>query len=213
MSSAERRGYLSRMVNGDFDEAAEALYRSAGFSTSEQAPMLELAEQLLGDGSIRTAPPGVLATWGSIARVGTAWRIYLAADCPTTRRRFVVAHELSHWALGPTATEEECDRLAGALVLPRRAFLRCARRGPSLAVCRRFGVDHSCAWLRYGETVALEQGESLALVAPRSVRTRGAEYSWPEEHELRELVQARRAVGLRLCRVHDDLGRAVLRAC
>lgn len=192
------------MSTGDFDAAAKTLYRAAGFSSDEQAPMLTLAERLLGDGAIRTTPRGVLSTHGAIARVGTSWRIYLAGDCPEARRRFVLAHELSHWALGPAATEAECDRLAGALVLPRAAFLRCARRGPTLATAKRFGVDCSCAWLRYGEVT----GCPLALVTPTSIRLRGAAYSWPSEPRLRDL----NVPGVRKCALRDDPRRAVLRA-
>lgn len=168
---------------GDFDAATERIYRATGYLTSEQAPILKMAERLLGDGSIRTAPRGVLSTWGSMARVGTSWRIYLAADCPASRLNFVAAHELSHWVLGLGATEEDCDRLAAALVLPRSAFLSRCRLAPSLAACRRFGVDQSCAWLRYGEAT----GTPLALVTPTSIRLRGAAYLWPAEPIMREL--------------------------
>jgi len=144
-------------------------------------------------------------------------RIYYRSSLAPQRADFVVAHELAHWALGTRLTEDEndiesaCDALAAALIAPRRAFLDAVRaygtRLPRLA--RAFQTTESLTALRLGETT----GEPLALVAPRSVRVRGAMYSWPGESQLRALAAARRSgPGLRNTRLRDDPRRTVLRA-
>lgn len=202
-------GYSLGML-GDIEAVAGMLLRAAGLPLDAPSSPLVLAERLLGDGAVRTAPASAMASRGALVRVGGRWRIYLNAACGPKRKRFVVLHEVAHWAL-PDATEEQCDRLAGALLVPRAAFIDAARRGPSLATCRRFGVDCSCAWLRYGETVGADDGEALALVAP-SIRLRGAAHPWPVEFELRALASASRTPGLRRRRLSDDRGRTVLRA-
>ena len=195
------------VMTGDIDAAAETLYRAAGYSTSEQAPPLALAERLLGDGSVRTAPAHAMASRGALVRIGGAWRIYLNAACDPCRKRFVLLHELAHWAL-PDATEEQCNRLAGALLLPRRAYLGLATGRAMSRIARIFGTDESCAWLRLGEAT----GRPLALVTPQTVRVRGEEFSWPECTAIRELAEARTAPGLRRTRVNDAPNRLVLRS-
>ncbi len=197
-----------RMLTGDFDGTAEALYKFAGFATSQQPPLLSLVERLIGDGAVRTVPAEALRSDGALARIGTGWRIYLRADVPPIRKRFVLLHELSHWALGPEASEEVCDRLAGALLLPRCAFLRELERRRTCCLAGCFGTSESCAWLRYGEAT----GNPLALVTPTSIRLRGATYLWPAESIMRELAGSRRAPGIRKLRLGDDATRAVLRS-
>lgn len=192
---------------GDIEAAAETLYKAAGFTTSEQAHPLKLAERLLGDGAVRTAPAEAMASRGALVRLGSTWRIYLNAGCDPRRKRFVLLHELAHWAL-PEATEDQCDRLAGALLLPRLLFLQgVAHRKPAaLADC--FGASESCCWLRLGEAT----GAPLALISPTAVRLRGKAFSWPSELVLRDLVGNKHTPGLRKARLRDEPNRAVLRA-
>lgn len=194
------------MISGDIEAVAGTLYRAAGFSLDVQAPPLQIAERLLGDGAIRTAPGESMASRGALVRIGSAWRVYLNADCDAQQKRFVLMHELSHWAL-PDADEEACDRLAAALLLPRPAFLAAvARHGvrlPSLA--RRFGTTQSCAALRLGEATA----SPVALVTPLAVRKRGATHGWPPDAALRADA---RLPGLRQCRLSDATHRSMIRA-
>lgn len=195
------------LMIGDIEAAAETLYRAAGFSIREQAPPLALAERLLGDGSVRTAPADAMASRGALVRLGGVWRIYLNAACDVRRKRFVLLHEVAHWAL-PDASEEQCDRLAGALLMPRALFLRGAacRKPAALADC--FGASESCAWLRFGEAT----DKPLALISPTAVRTRGAAFSWPSDHAIRDLAGGGRTPGLRRAVLRDDPKRSVLRA-
>ena len=196
-------------MTGDFDGTAEALYRFAGFQTTAQPPLLTLVERLLGDGSIRTVPDAALRSDGALVRVKGEWRVYLRAGASPLRKRFVLLHELSHWALGPEASEDTCDRLAGALLLPRQAYLNAGpsrERMPRLATM--FGSDQTCAWLRFGEAT----GVPTAVVGPSTVRIRGAAYSWPLDPELRALGTRSRLPGLRKCRLSDDTSRSVVRA-
>lgn len=197
------------MINGDFDRVAETLYKAAGFETTAQAPLLVLAERLLGDGAVRTVPAGVLRSEGAIARLGQAWRIYLAEDCSPHRRKFILAHELSHWALGPDAPEESCDRLAAALVLPKAAFsvgLRRARTA-SVRLARSFGVDQSCAWLRAGEVT----GKGVAVVQPQLVRVRGSWERQPPRNDMRAAAALSAPRGMHKAVLRDDPSRVVLR--
>ncbi len=195
------------LMVGDIEAVAETLYRAAGFSPDEQASPLVLAERLLGDGAVRTAPAEAMASRGALVRVGTSWRIYLNAQCDPRRKRFVLLHELAHWAL-PDATEEQCDRVAGALLMPSRLFLQGFACRPPSALADCFGASESCVWLRVGEAT----GRPLALVTPSSVRLRGAGYAWPPEEAIRALARYPTKPGLRRARLKDSPDRAVLHA-
>ncbi len=195
------------LMIGDIEAAAETLYRAAGFSILEQAPPLTLAERLLGDGAVRTAPADAMASRGALVRLGGVWRIYLNAACDQRRKRFVLLHEVAHWAL-PEATEEQCDRLAGALLMPRQLFLRGAAHRQPRALAECFGASESCTWLRFGEAT----GKPMALISPTTIRLRGVGFSWPSETALRDLAQRKRSPGLRRAVLRDDPKRAVLRA-
>lgn len=98
------------------------------------------------------------------------------------------------------------DALAAALLAPRQQFLRAlgedGYRLPILA--RRFETTESCVALRAGEVT----GEPMALVAPRSVRVRGAEWTWPTERELRRGSLP----GVRKVSLRTERPRFVLRA-
>lgn len=189
---------------------SEDIYRAAGLACDEPAPPTVLVEKVLGPNSIRLVPRHALPGFGAAARVGAIWRIYLVESAPDTVRRFVTLHELSHVVLGSAASEQQCDALAAALLAPRPAFLRALRaRGARLpALARVFGTTQSCVGLRLGEVTE----QPTALVDARSVRIRGAEYSWPSESQLRALAAGSRLPGLKKARLSDDRTRAVLRA-
>jgi hypothetical protein len=198
------------MNTGEIEGTAQRLYREAGFDVGQQAPSVLLARRLVGDRSVYTVPPEVFSGRGALVRVGGARRIYVRADLPAATKRFVLLHEVAHWALGPAATEDECDALAACLLLPRGAFLReLERRGPRLAgMANAFGADRSCVWLRIGETTE----RPLALLTPGAVRVRGAAYSWPAEKRLRELATGPKIPGLRKTRLGGDPQRIALAA-
>jgi hypothetical protein len=143
-------------------------------------------------------------------RVGAAWRVYLRQGIRSRTARFTVMHELSHWVLGPGATEDECDALAACLLAPRPAVELLLRQGVSTypKIATWFGCTETFAALRYGEIT----DEPLVVVAPASVRIRGREWSWPAEKELRGLVKARRVPGIRKVQLRDDPVRVALRA-
>lgn len=195
------------MLDGDIDKLAESLYREAGFSGEEQAPLVALATRLLGEGSVRLVPASALPGDGALARVGERWRIYLRRDACQLAKRFVLLHELAHWALGKSGSETECDELAAALLVPRCAFLVALK--PSThsfsALARRFGATETCVALRLGEVT----NRPIALVAPATVRVRGAIYSWPSEARIRELAALPKP-GLRKTVLRDGPRRVVL---
>lgn len=195
---------------GDLEMIADSVYCDAGLTTERPAEPIELAERILGEGSVRFVPCHALPGRGAVARVRGRWGIFVVAQTPEPVRRFIVLHELAHVVLGKGATEQQCDSLAAALLAPRQAFLSALRehgdRLPALA--RTFGTSQSCVGLRLGEVTA----QPTALVCPGSVKIRGASYCWPSEPNLRELAQRQRIPGLRKARLSDDRSRAVLRA-
>ncbi len=123
---------------------------------------------------------------------------------------FVIAHEILEWAwLREGATtlrgpekERWCDAGAAALLAPRLPFLDAARRlGPEFAqLGDLFGVTASCAALRYGEVTRA----SLALVAPVTVRLRGAPYGWPPRDQIRRLACLPAFPGMSRHRIASD---------
>lgn len=187
------------------DGVARRMYEQAGFDCDEPASPVALADSLLGRGCVRAVHASRLSGDGAIAWVRGNWRIYVRSRLEGYALRFVVLHELSHWELGPDATEDECDALAAALLVPRRAFLaamsECGDDLAKLAAC--LDVSESFAALRLGEVT----GEPIALVSPERVRVRGEIWGWPDERVLRE-----GAAGLRRIRLTDDRRRYVLTA-
>lgn len=188
---------------------AERLYRRAGLDIAAGAPPSALVRGLLGRAALRWLDDPWIPGGGALARVGDQWRVYLRRDLPLSQVRFIALHELSHWALGPGATEDECDALAARLLAPRPAFERALlETGPSYTrLARWFGCTETFAALRFGEVTE----EPLVVVAPANVRIRGRSYSWPSEPELRGLVKAHRLPGLSKATLRDDPMRTALR--
>ena len=75
-----------------------------------------LVRRLMGDTAVHSIPAGVLPGGGALCKIDGEWRVYIARDFPDSYKRFIVLHELAHWALGPSATEDDCDSLASALL-------------------------------------------------------------------------------------------------
>jgi hypothetical protein len=131
---------------------------------------------------------------------------------PPARRNFAVAHELAHWLLRDRAgeeTEPACDYLAAALVAPRQAFLKLVQKHDArfTRLAKAFATSETLVALRFGETTF----EPLAVVAPLTVRVRGAAYSWPSEPLLRQFA-AMPKPGLRKAVLKDEPLRTALRA-
>jgi hypothetical protein len=193
----------------DVEGAVELTYRRAGLELDDVAHPVDIAEALLGDGCVRAVHAGALPGPAALARFqGRSW-IFFRSSLPVARVPWVVAHELGHYVLGLEASEVACDAFAGALLAPRRAFMRATRElgADWSALSRRFGCTESWAALRWGEVI----GEPLALVAPLTVRVRGELYGWPEEPaEMRALAATPRP-GIARAKLRDDPRRIVLR--
>lgn len=201
-------GWDSAEIEGD----ATWLYRRAGVDPGTPAPLLWLATELLGPGRVIAAPSLREPGGACLVRVNGQARIYYRQRMPPVLRDFAVGHELAHWLLadrivGERDTEDACDYLAAALIAPRVAFLKAVQRHGArfTRLAKAFATSESLVALRYGETTL----EPLALVAPRSVRVRGAEYSWPAEAELRA---AGPRPGLRKAVLRDERRRSAFRA-
>lgn len=194
----------------ELEGVALALYKQAGLEPDTAADPVDMAERLLGDGCVRLVHSSALPATAALARVGAEWRIYVRSLAPAPRQRFAVLHELGHYALGAGATEEGCDAVAAALLLPGPAFraaaLELGADWPALAA--QFGCTESAAALRWGEVI----GAPLALIAPLTVRVRGLPWAWPaEETAIRALATAPRP-GLATARLRDDRRRVVVTA-
>lgn len=201
--------YWWRMINGDFEALAERLYRNAGLKTDVAVSPVRLVERLMGERSLRSVPANAMADAAALVRVGVSWRIYVRADLSEADRRFAALHELAHWSIGLDASEADCDRLAGALLVPRQAFQLVRANGVHVRrVAHEFCTTEACAWLRLGEVAATP----IALVSPASVRIRGRAFSWPVAGKLRELAAKSSTPGLRKAVLRDPLPRVVLRA-
>ncbi|UOF77359.1 metallopeptidase [Caudoviricetes sp.] len=193
----------------DFEAAAARVLADLGVSSDQPTPPLELATRLLGAGSVKLVPATALPGVGAIARVRDRWLVFLREDAPLPAKRFVLCHELAHKLLGAAATEVECDALAAALLVPRAALMHAVKEdGERLRLlAKRFGASESCIALRIGEVTE----RPLALVAPRTVRTRGSGYTWPPFDQLRDLATKSHIPGLKKVRLTDDSARQMLR--
>lgn len=199
------------MQRGDLEALALTMLKEAGMAGAGPVCVVKLVHRLIGKDGLRFAPEHALPGNGSLVRVGTTWRIYLRRSAPEHLKRFVALHEVGHYVLGPDASEEECDRLAAAVLLPAQAFLRerIQHRRRIHTIARSFGSDETCAWLRLAEVT----GQKVAVVTPRRVRARGGETDeWLEPSRLRELASASKPRGIRKAALLDDPLRTVLRA-
>lgn len=181
------------MALGDAD-AALVLAR-AGLGDDEPVSALELVERLLGPGALRIVLPSALpgADGELVQHADGRVRVHVSGRLSPTRAAFAALHELAHWHLGrhghDDATEALCDAIAAALACPWTAFCEAAREhGPRFdLLAEDFGVDPSCAALRYGEVM----GAPLALISPARVRLRGEPWEWGEERTVRRLAKCR----------------------
>lgn len=197
----------------DAEGEARFILERAGYALDDAPGAAAIVRAHLGPWAIRrVAPSNLRFAEGELFDVHGQTRIYLSNRLSPARAAFVALHELAHFALGARKhggpeLEALCDGIAAALLCPRQAY--------RAAVCRHgldweqlaldFGTTCSVVALRYGEVV----GEPLALVAPRSVRIRGAAWTWPDERGLRRLAH-HGGPGLARAVLPDDERRVVL---
>ena len=109
---------------------ADEQIRRAGFAGRRRLSPLQLAEALLGHGSVRTwneQVDGEVSFNGAICRgVDGSWAVYLQASLSAPLKNLVLCHELSHYLLGQGASEQQCDQLAAELL--RRCWGRSSKR-------------------------------------------------------------------------------------
>jgi hypothetical protein len=154
-----------------------------------------------------------MLTIGALARYDGRTIIGVRKSLPKPYAAFAIAHEIGHWALRQVGSEDSeagADYIAGALLMPRSAFLGRVRdvgaNPEQLAL--PFGVTQTAAMLRLGEV----HRQPLALIAPHTVRVRGPEsWTWPDENTLRGWGR-RGGPGLAKVRLSDDTRRVALLA-
>ncbi len=199
-----RDDYSNLRMGWFADALAERLYDWAHIDSALPANPVKLAEHFLGDGCVEFASMDMPGD-GMLAPDGEDWVIFVRPRLRPHHMRFVILHELAHWVLGPGATEDECDALAAALLVPRRVFIAAMRDvGTDMQrLARHLDVTESFVALRMGEVT----GEPVVLVTPQRVRVRGETWNWPSEHTLRE---AGSTPGIRKTQLTDDRRRVVL---
>lgn len=178
--------------------AADAL-ASARVDPSAPPHPVELAERLLGHGSVRTgplAPPSGAA----LARVAGRWVMWVDLDGSRQARRWRVFHELGEWLLiqagmfDAVTQEDRADALAAMLRAPRPAVLRQLADSPVdwARLAAPFWCSETSAALRYGEVTT----EPVCVVGP-TVRKRGRAWGWPEDPATAACLACVRATRLR----------------
>lgn len=179
----------------DLEEFAEELHERGGLG--KVTPVHRLVRALWKDpDAIEVVPLRALRfTRALLAEVHGKPRIFVREGATPQEMRFLIGHELAHWALreaGLASGDEEEERaanfLGACIVAPRRAFREAVRVfGDDVrALAAVFGSTHSLALLRLGEAM----GVNLALVRPGLVRVRGDEYPWPHEETLRSWARS-----------------------
>lgn len=203
------------LVDPVADLAVQEIYQRARRDPAHAVGTVHLAVAIFGERCIRLAARRELPGRSALAWPDGVPVIHLRRDLSPTQINHAVAHELGEWLLriwgfhGPQA-EDLCGRIGAALCVPRPAFhLAHSELGENVsALAQAFTVSESLMALRIGECL----GHPTALVTPRRVRTRGAEWHWPtNEHDWRALVKRPDAFGMRRHPVRDARSRIVLR--
>ena len=190
------------MTPYDLESLVDDAYARAGLRRGELVPPTKLA-RLLGY-EVHFVPN--MRTMGSRARLEGRKIIGVRSSLLFAGRQHTTGHELGHELLeeagvGPHEyTEEDCDYLGAAMVIPRRCV-----RDDAQALALSHKTSETLALLRIGEVL----GEPVAVVAPLTVRARG-EAQWPEPSVLRSWSRRPRP-GLRAVRLQDDRQRIALR--
>lgn len=172
------------------EQIARCLYRAAGLDPAKPTRPTVLARALWGPGTVRVIP---CEDWRHPGKaMAIPWRgrpqIHLCACTSERQREFNCGHELGELeglrlGLVGEETEQLADRVAGALVAPREAFLAALRAQTGLpGLAKAFFASRSTLTLRTGEVT----GRGTALVTATVVRRRGRPPSgWPPEERLR----------------------------
>ena len=196
----------------------ESTYRRAGCDAGRGECPRQLALALWRDPDAVQAVPRIALrrTRAVLARVNRRRRIYIRNDVGPLAFGFLIAHELSHGIFDDegihfvTEAEEEvaCDALAGALIVPRRAFASASRAfgGNVEQMAVQFRTTESLCLLRMGEVT----GRPLALVRPGLIRTRG-DAPMPSHDDLARWARGRAPAGwVRSSRVDGERARVSL---
>lgn len=171
-------GVQSLSMGEQWEVEGEAMFllKLAGVDAEIRPSPLRVARRL--GLHVMTIHAGSLPGDAALARVWDEWRIYLRRNLRPEQAQFAIAHEIAEWHLRQQQTanvEDLADRIAAALLVPRRAFQRIARAPEWARLARRLRVTQPFAALRWGEVTL----EPTAVVSPRGVRTRGAPWGWP----------------------------------
>lgn len=201
------------MTPEDIEGIADLLLRLGRADDSSPTKAVALARALLGPGSVCSVHARALPGDGCFSVVNGAPRIYVRQGLSIVRRKWAVCHELAEWWLWKEGVREEAvegyaNGVAAALLAPRRAFQVALREcGDSYhKLAQWFGSTESCAVLRWGEVTQ----EPTVLITPMTIRTRGDDWGWPSEPQIRELSTGRRLTGIRKARLTDDARRVAL---
>lgn len=187
---------------------ARHIMQLAGFDPDEPCSIRRLAEQTPGIAGIYTGRGLRLRKDCALFTLnGERW-IARRSGISTARAKFGVAHELAeHYLHGQVREDIEtmCNAIAGAIVMPRKAFARALREvGENLdALSELFDVTKTAAALRLGEVTQMP----MVVMTPTWIWVRGADFAWPDEAQIRREARAPRP-GLR--KIHIEPRRLAL---
>ena len=177
----------------DADAAQREAFEAAGLDPNEQCGARILVERTPDLSGIYTAKGLNLPGDGALFKMHGEFWVALRAGISTVRKRFAAFHEVAefrHRHIVHPQIEQFCNAVAGAMAMPRVAFLRAMRQlgdNPHV-LAEEFTVTPTAAALRIGEVTQLP----LAVLTPSYMWIRGREWSWPDEARIR--TEARRRV-------------------
>jgi len=196
----------------EIEGTAEAVYAAAGMDPNEAAHSVELARNYPGIVSVEfVSGLGEAASLEFVDDARTRARIRVARKRSRVAHNWLVAHELAEFVCARTVPDEGraerlANRLAAALVTPRRAFLAAVREhGPDIEL---LAALFTCSQL----TVALRVGEvfdwPVAVIGGLFVPRAGPAHLPPtpvlRDHVARALDGAVLPPGLRIVRLTDS---------
>lgn len=196
----------------DIEGDAIAIYREAGEEPDRPVSIVRIVRKLLHTDVVRAT---MISTHESdICMMHGEHVIGVRRGIAAPRARWLIAHELGHWwhdRIGYRGEDIEarCDALGAALIAPRPAWQH-VRRAVGCGIKDLAGAlatTQSLVLLRRGEC----EGEPVALVQPRRVLVRGADWGWPDPDTMRRVAKVG-APGVRRVRITDEWKRSGLMA-
>lgn len=198
---------------GEAESFIEDWYLRAGVRDPDVVMLPgELIRMRFGEESVVLVPH--LKERASVCEIDGSPIYAVRSSLSRLARRHSLGHEMGHTACKDNGysgedLERVCDYVGAGIQTRRGPFLKRAKQiGPDFAqLAKEFGTTETWAALRYGEVTS----EPIAVVAPKAIRVRGANWEWGSPENVRSAAKhgARGIVSVRLT---DDSQRVALLA-